>query len=118
MYLAKNHKLNKSYVSVKKDKYAKLSHLSYNWIGSYEHFHILEINPSTGRHHQIRVMLSHLGCPIAGDTKYGATKLDGTGTIYLHARRIKFMHPVKKEPIVIQAGLPNDPIWKYFRELV
>ena len=66
----------------------------------------------TGRHHQIRSQLAHIGCPIKGDLKYGAKRSNPDGSISLLARRVEFIHPVSKEKIIVEAPLPNDNIWK------
>ena len=65
----------------------------------------------TGRHHQIRVQLASMGCPIKGDLKYGFDRSNKNGGIHLHARKIQFVHPVSKEQINIVAPLPQDAIW-------
>ena len=78
-------------------------------------YHLLEINLETGRHHQIRAQLSNLGCPIVGDRKYGYPEANEDGSICLHARQVEFIHPVKKEPMVIVAPTPQTQIWKTFR---
>jgi 23S rRNA pseudouridine1911/1915/1917 synthase len=66
---------------------------------------IVEIRLDTGRKHQIRLQLSHLGCPILGDRKYGSRKTL-TGGIALHARRLELVHPVSKEPLRFEAPVP------------
>jgi 23S rRNA pseudouridine1911/1915/1917 synthase len=71
----------------------------------------VEVWPKTGRHHQIRVTLASLGSPIKGDIKYGARRTNDNASIHLHARRIDFMHPVRREPISIIAPPPEDAIW-------
>lgn len=86
--------------------------LDYRFLGSSKSYHLLEINPHTGRHHQIRVQLASMGCPIKGDVKYGSKRTNAGGGIHLHARKIEFEHPVKKEPIVIMAPLPQDVVWQ------
>ena len=88
--------------------------LHYNWLGSIDNYHLLEVNPITGRHHQIRVQLSAMGCPIKGDVKYHAKRGNRNGSIHLHARKVEFIHPVKKEPIEIIAPVPNDNVWRAF----
>lgn len=65
----------------------------------------IEIRPVTGRPHQIRVAMASLGTPIAGDKKYGAKKT-WNGQIALYATKIKFAHPISKEPIIIEARSP------------
>ena len=76
-----------------------------------DNYFLLEVNLETGRHHQIRAQLSSIGAPIKGDLKYGFDRSNKDASISLHARHIKFMHPVKKEPISVNATLPNDAIW-------
>jgi 23S rRNA pseudouridine1911/1915/1917 synthase len=74
--------------------------------------------PHTGRHHQIRVQLASMGCVIKGDLKYGAPRSNKDASICLHARKLEFVHPVKKEPVVIIAPVPNDPLWKAVEGMV
>lgn len=92
------------------------SELSYQLIGESSGFHLLQVNPLTGRPHQIRVQLAGIGCPIVGDVKYGYPKANADGSICLHARKLDFIHPVKKEPIAFQADLPEDKIWRNFNK--
>lgn len=66
---------------------------------------LVEIELLTGRKHQIRVQLAVRGWPILGDRKYGSRERWPAG-IALHARRLAFEHPVRREPIEIVAGLP------------
>ncbi len=75
--------------------------------------YLLEVIPLTGRAHQIRVQLSAVGCPIAGDVKYGF-KGSPERAIGLHAKSLHFIHPVKKEPLSIEAPLPLNSHWKPF----
>ena len=93
----------------------KKSILEYKVIKNVGNQYLLEINPHTGRPHQIRVQLSTMGCPIVGDLKYGAAGANEDASICLHARRIDFIHPVKKEKIKIEAPLPAIKVWKPFR---
>jgi 23S rRNA pseudouridine1911/1915/1917 synthase len=109
--LKKNEKQNKSYVTRGEGKQAELD---YEMIGSSDRYHLVEVLPITGRHHQIRVQLSHIGAIIKGDLKYGARRSNKDGSIHLHARKLAFIHPVKKEPITIIARPPKDPVWDYF----
>src|SRR3546814_7571150 len=71
------------------------SELSYRVLQKTEHWLLLEVNPRTGRPHQIRVQLASMGCPIRGDKKYEPPKDNSDGSINLHHRRIAFMHPEK-----------------------
>jgi len=88
--------------------------LSYRLIGELGGYYLIEVDPLTGRSHQIRVQLSTLGCPIVGDNKYGYPRGSRKGSICLHARRLQFLHPVKKEPVNIFAKLPVDGFWERF----
>ena len=111
-YLVKNPKNNKSNVCKATTQGAKHAILHYEVIKVLDNFQLLEIELETGRHHQIRVQLSTLGCTIKGDLKYGAKRSNKDGSIHLHARKITFIHPVKKEPITLTAPVPNDVIWQ------
>lgn len=112
-FLERNQQKNKSYVVKKASDKSKLASLSYNTLVELEHYYLLEIKPLTGRHHQIRVQLSHINCPIKGDIKYGYSRTNDDASIHLHARKLNFIHPVKKEPIEIIAPCPRkDGLWK------
>ena len=113
-YLVKNEKQNKSYVVPEGTKEAKLARLSYRVIGKSESFYLLEIELFTGRHHQIRCQLSHIGCPIRGDLKYGYPRSNPDASISLHAYRIAFEHPVTKAQIEVTAPLPDMSPWTAF----
>lgn len=107
-YLVRNPKLNKSFVTEGNTRPdAKLASLDYRLLASSRGgYHLLEIELHTGRHHQIRCQLAHLGCPIKGDLKYGAPRSNPDGSICLHAFKVEFEHPVKHETITITAPQP------------
>jgi 23S rRNA pseudouridine1911/1915/1917 synthase len=110
-WLKKNPKNNKSAAYSKEIKDSKKAILHYKIIKTLDSYFLLEINLETGRHHQIRAQLSNIGCPIKGDLKYGFDRSNKDASISLHAKHIEFIHPVKKEPITIDAPLPNDALW-------
>ncbi len=110
-FLKKNQNKNKSFVVTKEEKNALLAELKYKLKKKLNSLYLLEINPKTGRHHQIRTQLAHIGCPIKGDIKYGFNRSNINGGIYLHARSISFVHPVKKTILEITAPTPKDIIW-------
>ena len=116
-YLLKNEAKNKSFV-VGKDKGGLEAILHYRLLAKSEYYHLLEITLETGRHHQIRVQLANIGCPIKGDLKYGFGRSNKVSSISLHARSVEFIHPVKKEKIKITAPPPCEPLWEYFEDSV
>lgn len=113
-YLKKNETQNKSYVYDNEVKGSKEASLSYKIIGRSERFYLLEIELHSGRHHQIRAQLAKAGCPVKGDLKYGFNRSNEDGSISLFARRLEFIHPVKKEPVIITAHFPEGDIWHHF----
>ncbi len=110
-YLKKNSEKNITRVYDKEVKESKRAELSYLLLLSFKNYHLLEIHPKTGRSHQIRSQLSHIGSPIKGDIKYGSDRTNADGSIHLHARSIKFIHPITKIEIIIKASPPNDQLW-------
>jgi len=115
-YLKKNPKNNKSYVVSKNAEGALEAILTYKHIASSDRYHLLEVELKTGRHHQIRVQLSNIGSIIKGDLKYGAKRSNPDASISLHARKLKFIHPVKKEEMTIIAPVPKDELWQFFEK--
>jgi len=81
--------------------------------GSYS---LLDVKLITGRTHQIRVHLAHLGYPILGDDKYGdfllnkVLKKQGLSRMFLHAQEYGFIHPDTQEKLLIKANLPDELI--------
>jgi len=114
-YLLRNEKQNKSYAYDKEVPDSKLAKLKYKLLGRSERYYLLEVELMTGRHHQIRCQLAKMGCPIKGDLKYGAERSNPDGSISLHARRISFVHPVSKQPITVEAEVPDTALWHEFK---
>lgn len=87
-------------------------------------FTFLEADLHTGRTHQIRVHFSALGHPVVGDTLYGAPREPKVGSKllpvldrnFLHAFRVRFLHPIARMPIDVRAPLPRE-LADYLREL-
>ena len=111
-WIVRNEKQNKSYAYDHEVKDSKKAILSYKVIGQTDHYTLLEIHLMTGRHHQIRCQLAHIGCPIKGDLKYGAPRSNPDGSISLLSRHIEFIHPVSKEQISVDSPLPDDNLWR------
>ena len=116
-WLKKNQEKNRSRAYDVEVKESKKAELTYRLLGRSRHYYYLEIQPKTGRHHQIRIQLAHLGCKIKGDVKYGAKRTNKDGSIHLFARSLSFTHPVKKEKIIIRANPPIDPLWNEMMNL-
>lgn len=110
-FLKRNEKNNTSKAHLKEVPESKKASLDYKIIKELNNYFALEINLHTGRHHQIRVQLQAIGCPIKGDLKYGFDRSNPDGGIHLHARKLAFTHPVSKEQIEIIAPTPMDAIW-------
>jgi 23S rRNA pseudouridine955/2504/2580 synthase len=88
------------------------AHTIFRLLTAWEEFSLLEAELRTGRTHQIRVHLAHLGFPIAGDDKYGDFELNkrlarqGLNRMFLHARRMVVRHPMTGERLELAAPLP------------
>jgi len=87
---------------------ARQARLRFRRVAAAQGLSMLEITPATGRSHQIRVQLSVRGHAIYGDRKYGS-KHSLQGVIALHAARLTFEHPTKKEPVTVTA--PDPASW-------
>lgn len=114
-YLVRNERQNKSYAYDKEVKGAKKAVLHYRLIGRSDNYYLLEVDLKTGRHHQIRCQLAKMGCPIKGDLKYGFPRSNPDGSICLHARCVRFVHPVSKEQVEVVAPVPEDNGWSFFK---
>ena len=118
-YLYRNRQQNKSYVVAAQHAEAKRAWLTYERLAVGAHYSLLAVTLHTGRHHQIRTQLSHLGYPIKGDLKYGAPRSNKDGGISLHARSLSFEHPVSHELIEVVAPYPaNDAIWGLLQKAI
>ena len=113
-WLVKDEKKNKTTAYNHEHQKGQRSELRYKLIDSKRGYYLIEVNPITGRPHQIRVQLASIGCPIVGDLKYGSEISSPDGSIALHARRLSFIHPVKKEALTLTASLPKNDWWKTF----
>lgn len=110
-WLTRNERQNKSYAHNREVPGAKKAVLSYKVRSMSDNYILLEVRLMTGRHHQIRCQLAHMGCPIKGDLKYGSPRSNPDGSISLMSRRVEFVHPVSKETIAVEAPVPDDRLW-------
>ena len=93
------------------EKGAQHAILRYRTLKQLGHLTLLEIDLETGRYHQIRAQLSSIGCPIAGDEKYGARQTSKQGGIALHHARLEITHPTTRELVIIKAPYPSNSEW-------
>ena len=113
-WLDKDEDKNKVHAYKKPKKNAKKALLSYSLLASYGKISLMEITPKTGRSHQIRIQMRENETPIQGDIKYGSNKPNPDKSIDLHAYKLVFNHPVKKEPIKII----SKPAWTNFKAFI
>lgn len=114
-FLKKNPKNNKSTAYMEPIEGSKKAILEYDIKQTLDNYFLLEVNLKTGRHHQIRVQLSKIGCPIKGDLKYGFSRSNPDASIHLHSRHIEFIHPVSSDFIKINAQTPKDTLWEVIK---
>lgn len=117
-YLKKNQKNNKSTVFPRETAGAKKAVLHYQHLHTLDHYFLYQVELETGRHHQIRAQFAYSKCPIKGDIKYGARRTNDNASIHLHARSLRFTHPVSNEEINITAPTPTkDALWQSVENL-
>ena len=120
-WMVRNEKQNKSYIvgdgarpKPAGHPDAKRAELKYRFLYSTDRYHLVEVALLTGRHHQIRCQLAHIGCPIKGDLKSGAPRSNPDGGISLHARFLTLIHPVRNTELTVTAPVPAS--WKGLRD--
>lgn len=111
-WLVRNEKQNRSVAYDREVPNSKEARLHYKVIASTDRYALLEVQLFTGRHHQIRCQLSHIGLTIKGDLKYGSPRSNLDGGISLHSRKVNFVHPVSKVDTIIEAPVPDDNLWR------
>lgn len=111
-WLKHDKKVNKSKVFDKEMPNTQKAELELEKIGETDKYQILKIKPITGRTHQIRAQLAHVGLAIKGDVKYGFKRGERDRSIFLHASEVEVEHPVSGEILKIKAPVPNNNLWK------
>ena len=111
-WLWKNEEINIVRVARAGTPDAREARVGYRVIDRSARTTVMELTPTTGRSHQLRVQLASHGFPIVGDRKYGAQStliaLDGRPRVALHARELTFKHPTRPEAISVVAMVPAD----------
>ena len=105
-WLAKDDTAMKAIVKDQKFQLSSEAILEYQIREKLQGKYLLEINLLTGKYHQIRAQLAHIGCPVVGDLKYGSKTPLKNQTIALHAWRIGFKHPIDGDYKVVEAEMP------------
>ena len=106
-YLKKNAVNNMVYVCTQTEANAKYAELDYNVIAEKDGLSLVDVRLHTGRSHQIRVQMNHIGCPVYGDMRYGGEKAK-KGYLALWAYYLSFSHPISKERLVFRVEPPKD----------
>jgi 23S rRNA pseudouridine1911/1915/1917 synthase len=110
--LEKSRQLNRAAVVPEERATGKRASVTFCVLQRWGRYSKLELHPRTGRSHQLRAQLARRGLPILGDRKYGAKSrlraLDGGHRIALHARKLTFTHPTRREVISVVAPIPPD----------
>ncbi|GAB3201771.1 23S rRNA pseudouridine1911/1915/1917 synthase [Pontibacter aydingkolensis] len=117
-WLVKDSSKNVTKAYTKENKSGLRSELHYKLLSADNGKYLLEVNPITGRPHQIRVQLASMKCTILGDLKYGAAQPLPDKSIALHARQLQFEHPTLKTQITASAPPPATPVWQPFRNML
>lgn len=112
-FLVKNNLEKRADIVQSKSKNSQNCSLSYKVIDQNKFGYLLEVKPKTGRFHQIRAQLAHIGLPIIGDEKYGSNQLYFPLSVCLHAWKLTYQDSDSKEMITFEAALPDNEFWKF-----
>lgn len=114
-YLMKNARTNTVQVVPELTTNAKRAELEYQVLDEKEKVSLVEVQLLTGRSHQIRVQMKHIGCPVYGDVKYGGDSLAKGHNLALWAYELKLIHPTTKENMTFKCYPPEDIVpWNVF----
>lgn len=116
-YLAKDDARNMVSVVPQTTSGAKRAELTYEIVQEHSNLTLISVNLATGRSHQIRVQMKHIGCPIAGDRRYGAKMLAGAQEypdIALWAYELCFLHPTTGDELKFIVNPPETGVWQNF----
>ncbi len=113
-WLIKDNEQHKALIYDKPNKKADEVILRYTSLQQASGQTLLEIELITGKYHQIRAQLAHIGSPIIGDEKYGSMASYKANAIALHARSLCFTHPIGSKEMEVLASVPEDELWRLF----
>jgi len=114
-FLQKNARTNTVQVVPELTTNAKRAELEYEVLDVKEKVSLVQIDLFTGRSHQIRVQMKHIGCPVYGDVKYGGDILAKGHNLALWAYELRFVHPTTKENMTFKVYPPETQVpWKVF----
>lgn len=113
-YLKKAKGKHSTIVVDEADESTQEARLTYKVIGKSERYFLIQIELKTGRYHQIRAQLAHIGCPIRGDAKYGFRRRNPDRSVDLHAWQLVFSHPRTGVKEHIIAPTPDTSLWNAF----
>lgn len=113
-WLVKDLKQRKAILHTKAVNGAVRVVLSYSCVAENSSGVLLRIRLVTGKFHQIRAQMAGIGCPVAGDTLYGATRQYKENAIALHAGMLQLAHPITQEQLTIRAPFPDDNLWNVY----
>ncbi|WP_299397487.1 RluA family pseudouridine synthase [uncultured Gelidibacter sp.] len=112
-FLVKNNHEKRADIVASKSKESQDCSLSYEVIGENEFGYLLEVKPKTGRFHQIRAQLAHIGSPIIGDEKYGSDQSYLPLSVCLHAYKITYQPAGSNEFETFEAPMPKNKFWNF-----
>ena len=112
-FLFKNKHEKRADIVSGKSKHGQECSLSYTLIGENESNYLLEVKPKTGRFHQIRAQLAHIGLPIVGDEKYGSDQTYFPLSIGLHAWKLSYNEDNNPKTVTYKSPLPKNYFWKF-----
>ena len=114
-FLKKNSRTNTVMVVPELESGGKRAELDYEILEEKEKVTLVDVNLHTGRSHQIRVQMKHIGCPIYGDVRYGGDILAKGHNLALWAFELKLVHPTTKENMTFKVYPPEDKTpWNVF----